>query len=762
MARFSVVAFLLLLQLQSLLVVVVLAKKPAPIPAAAQKWLTLSGERPMVIARGGFSGLLPDSCDMGYEIAHMSSLPDMVVFCDVQISKDGLGFCLSDIRLDNSTNIANVFPKGHKTYNINGDDVSGWFAVDFLFDDLYNNVSLIQGILTRTSLFDNSFPLKLVDDATKIKLPNRLWLNVQYDMFYKQHNINVKSFIQDTLSAGAASLGYISSPEIGFLKSLNGAVTKDVKLVFRFLAEDAVEPTTKKTYKAILADLAAIKTFAAGILVPKTYIWPVTPDQYLEPHTSLVADAHKLGLEVYAAGFANDMPGSFNYSYDPTAEYLQFIDNNEFAVDGFLTDFPPTASEAIGCFALNNKTNPRIGKTLVISHNGASGVFPPCTDLAYQQAVDDGADIIDCSVQITKDGIAFCADSADLTGSTTAVGTFMSKSTSVPEIQQKNGIFSFDLTWSEIQSLKPLLVSPTGDQGLPRNPANKNAGKLILFSEFLELAKTKAVSGVMINIKNAAILANKGFDISEIVSSALGNATLDKQSTQQILIQSDDTSVLTKFKNVPTYKRVLTIVETISNVTQQSVDEIKKFADAVVVNRPSTVVLAAYFTKEFTDVVKEFQDANLTVYVTTLTNEFTSIAMDFFSDPILEISTYASPLAFGVDGLITDYPATANAYLRSPCADPDAKDLPYTISPPQPGELLSLAEQGALPPAESPAPSLEPADVVDPPLPPVSHVETTNPGASGPSSPGKNSQSANIASTGLCLLSLIYVFMVLY
>ncbi|KAI3898047.1 hypothetical protein MKX03_006738 [Papaver bracteatum] len=375
-----------------------------------------------------FLGPLPDSSDMGYEIAHTTSLPDMVLFCDVQISKDGLGFCLSDIGLDNSTNIANVFPKGHETYNINVDDVSGWFAVDFLFDDLCNNVSLIQGILTRTSLFDNSFPVKLVDDAMKIKLPNRLWLNVQYDIFYKQHSIDVKSFIQDTLSAGAASLGYISSPEIGFFKSLNGAVTKDVKLVFRFLAADAVEPTTKKTYKAILADLAAIKTFAAGILVPKTYIWTVTPDQYLEPHISLVADAHKLGLEVYANGFANNMPGSFNYSYDPTAEYFHFIDNNKFVVDGFLTDFPPTASEAIGCFALNNKTNPRIGKTLVISHNGASGVFPPCTDLAYQQAVDDGADIIDCSVQITKDGIAFCADSADLTGSTTAVGTFMSKS----------------------------------------------------------------------------------------------------------------------------------------------------------------------------------------------------------------------------------------------------------------------------------------------------------------------------------------------
>ncbi|MCL7051716.1 hypothetical protein MKW94_023766 [Papaver nudicaule] len=747
MVQFLAIFFLLL---QS---AVVLAKKPAPPAIPAQKWLTLSGERPVVIARGGFSGLFPDSSESAYAIVSSSSLPDTVQFCDVQITKDGVGFCQTEIRLDNSTSIAGVYPKGQKTYNVNGENVRGWFAVDFTADQLFNNVTLVQGIYTRSDLFDNSLPLELIDDVTRTRPPLPLWLNVQYDMFYKQHNINTKSFIQKTLKAGAR-LSYISSPEIDFLKSLNGVLSKATKVVFRFMAEDAMEPTTKKTYKSILADLASIKTFASGILVPKTYIWPVNPDQYLEPHTSLVTDAHKLGLEVYAYGFANDMPGSFNYSYDPTAEYLQFIDNSEVAVDGFLTDFPPTASEAIGCLALNNKTNPRIGKTLVISHNGASGVFPSCTDLAYQQAVNDGADIIDCSVQLTKDGLAFCADSADLTGSTTAATTFMSKSTSVPEIQGKNGIFSFDLTWSEIQSLKPLLVSPTGDQGLPRNPANKNAGKLILFSEFLELAKTKAVSGVMINIKNAAILAKKGFDVTEVVTSALANATLDKQSTQQVLIKSDDTSVLAKYKNVPTYKRVLNIVETIGKVTQQSVDEIKKFADAVVVHRPSVVVTTqSGFTTDYTDVVTNLRAANLTVYIATLTNEFTSIPMDFYSDPVLEISTYASD--FGVDGLVTDYPATANAFLRSPCADPNAANLQYTILPPEPGAILGMVAVAAKGPAQAPAPTLEPSDVVDPPLPPV--TATTTPGPAN----GKNGQSTNVASVGLCLLSLISIFMVL-
>ena len=144
-------------------------------------------------------------------------------------------------------------------------------------------------------------------------------------------------------------INYISSPEIGFLKTIGGKVNKlKTKLIFQFLSPDQVEPTTKQKYSSILQNLANVKSFASGILVSKEYIWPVNSNGYLGAPTSLVADAHKQGLEVYASGFANDIPISYNYSYDPTAEYVQFVDNSQFSVDGVLTDFPPTASDAIG------------------------------------------------------------------------------------------------------------------------------------------------------------------------------------------------------------------------------------------------------------------------------------------------------------------------------------------------------------------------------------------------------------------------------
>ncbi|KAK1550081.1 hypothetical protein Q3G72_013371 [Acer saccharum] len=579
--------------------------------ASTKKWTTLNGAEPVVIARGGFSGLFPESSGFANKMGIATSLPNTILFCNLQLSKDGVGICQTDIRLDNSTTIAMVFPKGQTTYKVNGQDVKGWFALDYTAEQLLSNVSLTQNVFSRPNMFDGLLPISTVEDVTGIK-PPQFWLNVQYDTFYKEHKMN----------------------------------------------------------------------------------------------------------------------------------------------------FPPTASEAISCFALNNNTKPTKGKALIITNNGASGVYPGSTDLAYQQAINDGADIIDCSVQMSKDGVAFCLDSPDLIGKTNAMTTFMSRSSTVPEIQPKNGIFSFDLSWSEIKTLKPEMLSPFGGDGFPRNPAAKNQGQFVTLNGFLELAKSKGVSGILIDIENAGYLASKkGLDIVDSVTKALNNATFDKQSTQQVLIQSDDSSVLSKFSNVKTYKRVLRLEKEVSNAPKKPLDEIKKHADAVVVSRRSIVTDKEGFTLAYTNVVKELHSANISVYVSVMRNEFITFAFDYFSDPILEIVTYVA--GAGVDGIITQFPATASRYMRSPCSDMNA-DLPYPILPTEPGGLLSLVPEEVQPPATAPAPALAVADIVDPPLPPVANVSTSsNPPSAGgpPGAPPADSKPssgiANVANIGLSLVSII-------
>jgi glycerophosphoryl diester phosphodiesterase len=92
--------------------------------------------------------------------------------------------------------------------------------------------------------------------------------------------------------------------------------------------------------------------------------------------------------------------------------------------------------------------------TLIISKYGASGDYPACTDIAYKQAILDGADVIDCPVQMSKDGTPFCLSSADLLESTTVAQTsFRNFAMSIPAIKPDPGIFSFNLTWTDIKGL---------------------------------------------------------------------------------------------------------------------------------------------------------------------------------------------------------------------------------------------------------------------------------------------------------------------
>lgn len=96
----------------------------------------------MVIARGGFSGIAPESSNPAYTLALQTGLAGTILLCDLQFSKDAEGFCQYNLNLQNSTDISTVFQNlKPKTYNINGRNVEGFFGVDFLADDLFKKVS---------------------------------------------------------------------------------------------------------------------------------------------------------------------------------------------------------------------------------------------------------------------------------------------------------------------------------------------------------------------------------------------------------------------------------------------------------------------------------------------------------------------------------------------------------------------------------------------------------------------------------------------
>ncbi|CAL9134023.1 unnamed protein product [Musa textilis] len=733
----------------------------AVIARNASAWLTLTGNAPAIVAKGGFSGLFPDSSHDAYSFALIASSPDTILWCDVRLTKDGLGICLPDIKLDNCTDISNIYPNGQNVYLVNGVNTTGWFSVDYSIQEL-STVAVTQSIYSRTFRFDfNNYAILAVEDVVTNFEPPGLWLNIQHDIFYSQRNLSMTEYVLSV--SKRVPVNYLSSPELSFLSSIAADFSNsDTKLVFRFLGKDTAEPSTSQTYGSLLNNLTYIKTFASGILVPKSYIWPVTSDNYLLPYTSIVKDAHKLGLEIYAADFANDNTFSYNYSYDPLAEYLSFVDNGVFSVDGVVTDFPITPSEAIGCFSHINKSVISHGKPLIISHNGASGDYPDCTDLSYQKAVDDGADFIDCPVQVTQDGIAICMSSIDLIVDTTVTKSpFASRLSSIPEIQNTPGIFTFNLTWDEIQkNLKPMISNPESTYQLVRNPRYANAGSFMRLSDFLAYPKDKPLGGVLISIEYATFMAEQlGFSVIDLVISALSDAGCNNQTALEVMILSTNSSVLVEFRQKTKFKLVYKIDESIRDAVASSIVEIKEFADAVAIDRQSVYPVTQQFTTRQTDIVSKLQNAGLPVYVYLFQNEFVAQPWDFFSDATVEINTYVQ--GAGVDGIITDFPATASAYKRNSCRKM-GKNAPSYMSPAQGGGLLQLVSPQSLPPALSPMPVLDVSDVVEPPLPPVAPKLALSPAAADIApSPSQLSSALQLVSSLFVSLALACVSLLL-
>ncbi|XP_031284220.1 glycerophosphodiester phosphodiesterase GDPDL3-like isoform X1 [Pistacia vera] len=725
-------------------------------------WQTLSGKPPLVVARGGFSGLFPDSSLLAYNLAVGLSVSDVILWCDLQLTKDAAGICFPDIKLNNASNIDTVYKNRQKTYLVNGVPVGGWFPIDFTLNDL-SSVFLTQGVFSRTNKFDGSgFQILTVEDVAGQVKPPGLWLNIQHDAFYTQHNLSMRSYVLSV--SRRVVINYISSPEVNFLTSIASRFNPNItKLVFRFLGQNETEPTSNQTYGSLSKNLTFIKTFASGILVPKDYIWPVDKSLYLQPHTSLVADAHKEGLEVFASEFANDLVFSYNHSYDPVAEYLSFFDNGDFSVDGVLSDFPITPSAAADCFShLGNNASKKVKDLLIISKNGASGDYPGCTDLAYMKAISDGVDIIDCPVQMSKDGIPLCLSSINLIDSTDAAqSSFSNLAKSIPIIQG-SGIFTFSLNWADIQTLHPAISNPYAQFQLFRNPKFKSAGKFLKLSDFLALAKNaSSLSGVLISIEYAAYLAeNEGIGATDAVITALKDAGYDNQTTLKVMIQSTNSSVLTKFKDNKNYELVYKVDENIRDALNSTVEDIRKFAHSVVVNKDSVFPENNLFLTGFSQVVPKLQAFNLSVYVETFRNEFVSQAWDFFSDATEEINTYYQ--AAVVNGIITEFPLTADRYRKNICLNM-GNSTPIYMNPVEPGSLIAVVTPPYLPPAEAPNPLLTEADVIEPPLPPVTDKQAPSPGGGGtaaaPTQPnGQPKIAAGIFSSLVTLLASLLLF----
>jgi hypothetical protein len=253
-------------------------------------------------------------------------------------------------------------------------------------------------------------------------------------------------------------------------------------------------------------------------------------------------------------------------------------------------------------------------------------------------------------------------------------------------------------------------------------------------------------------LQNAAFLAKSlGIDIIDSVNAALSAAGYDNQTAKGVLIQSKDSAVLVKLKQQKTKcKLVYTLPSGIGDVSTSSLEAVKKFADAVVVDKDNSVFTSSLaFIIRQNNLMKDLQSAGLAVYAQVFRNEFLSQPYDFFADATVEINYYFQ--SFNLSGIITDFPKTVTRYKKNTCTGL-GNDMPNYMQTVPVGSLDQLLQNSkGQPPSMPPMPTLNASNVEETPLPPVAprNEPGGSPwGAETPGAPPSDTRKAT-ASTGI-------------
>ena len=358
---------------------------------------TLDGNAPLVVAHRGASGYLPEETLEAYTLA--IDMGADVIEPDLISTKDGVLIARHDPNLDTSTNVSTKpeFASRKKTTTVDGETQTGWFASDFTVAEIKTLGGIITSDATRPKQFDGLYKVvtfqEIVDLAiAKSKEKGRtiaVYPETKNPTYHRDLGLPLEDKLIDIIVKtgwnSKTSPIYVQSFEPGSLKLMRSKGL-NVRLIQLIDADDYDLQTGKLTYAAPFdrpydwfksgdkrlfsdmvtpAGLAEIKTYADGIGPWKPYIVPVKcelnaagtcvdkngdgttnqlADAISQTPTTLVADAHKLGLLVHPYTFRNEKRRlTFDMAGDPANEYLQFF---RLGVDGLFSDFPDTAFAA--------------------------------------------------------------------------------------------------------------------------------------------------------------------------------------------------------------------------------------------------------------------------------------------------------------------------------------------------------------------------------------------------------------------------------
>ncbi len=369
---------------------------PAPVatPTGPLPFATLDGAQPMVTGHRGVAGYLPEHTMEGYKLAIQMGAdfiePDLVA------TKDGELIARHEPNITSTTDVETrpEFAALKTTRMVDGVAETGWFATDFTLAQI-KTLYAKQATGSRDQSFNGKYRIPTFREVLNLAKTEGARLGrvvgVYPETKHPTYHVDANLKLEDRLLAILAEYGYtqktspviIQSFEVSNLKYLR---TKTSVRIFQLVDGDDYDfKTGAVTFAAPFdrpydwtragktelfgsmvtpAGLAEIKTYADGVAPWKPYIVPVKgvfnaagqmqdvngdgvvnyADASAQPATSLIADAHKIGLQVHTWTMRDENGRqAANYAGDPKKEYLQFY---RAGIDGLFSDFTDTAVAA--------------------------------------------------------------------------------------------------------------------------------------------------------------------------------------------------------------------------------------------------------------------------------------------------------------------------------------------------------------------------------------------------------------------------------
>lgn len=323
---------------------------------------------PLVIAHRGASAERPEHTLAAYARAIAAGAdyvePDLVP------TRDGYLVARHENEISGTTDVAGhpEFAGRRTTKRIDGAEVSGWFTEDFTLAELRSLRARerLPGLRPANVAYNGQFPVPTFDEildlvATESRARGRtigVYPETKHPSYFRSIGLPLEDRLLSTLArhgfSGRDAAVFIQSFEVGNLRELRKKTR--VRLVQLMAAEGGPPDLPGTTYAAMAAPagLARIATYADAIGAEKTMVIPRDAAGRSTAPTTLVADAHRAGLQIHVWTLRPEnpfLPLEFRNGTAPAGrgdiqgEIRAFM---AAGVDGFFTDSPADGVAAEG------------------------------------------------------------------------------------------------------------------------------------------------------------------------------------------------------------------------------------------------------------------------------------------------------------------------------------------------------------------------------------------------------------------------------